>query len=267
MLATTHELVDGKRLRASQLGDGPPLLLLHGYPDTLQIWSELAPRLAHRFRVTAFDWPGMGGSDAWDGELTPEDLARRVVRLLDHWQLDRATLVAHDIGGQAALAAAILAPERIASLVVMNTLAFPDEPTSLDIALLRRIGLNGLLLRHLPRSVFRRAVATSADRLPRALCDELWQQFARRDAREVIVRLCGAYQRALPDLAARYASIRVPTTILWAGRDHHFPLAHAHRLHSTIRGSRLTIIENANHWMAFERAEEVAAALTPWLAR
>lgn len=261
MLATTHELIDGNRLRVAHLGDGPPLVLLHGYPDTLQIWSALVPRLARRFHAIAFDWPGLGESDPWIGGVSPDDLAGRVVRLLDRWQLERATLVAHDIGGQAALAAAIAAPERIASLVVMNTLAFPDERTSLEIALLRRTGLNALFLRHFPRSVFRRAVATSAGKLPRALRDDLWRHFARRDARDVIVRLCAAYERALPALAARYASIRVPTTILWASRDHHFPPAHGRRLQRTIAGSRLAILDNANHWMALERAEEIAAAI------
>src|SRR5262245_59890704 len=61
MLATTFETDEaGHRLRLARLGSGPPLILLHGYPDNLQIWCELAPRLADRFTVIAFDWPGMG---------------------------------------------------------------------------------------------------------------------------------------------------------------------------------------------------------------
>jgi pimeloyl-ACP methyl ester carboxylesterase len=67
MLVISHEIIDGKRLRTAHLGHGPPLLLLHGYPDTLQIWSNLAPLLAARFHVIAFDWPGMGESEAWNG--------------------------------------------------------------------------------------------------------------------------------------------------------------------------------------------------------
>ena len=106
MLTERYDVVDGKRVRMARLGSGPPLVLLHGYPDTLQIWSALAPLLAPRFDVIAFDWPGIGGSDAWSGGATPFDLARRVVRLLDHWQLDRATVAGHDMGGQAALATA-----------------------------------------------------------------------------------------------------------------------------------------------------------------
>src|SRR5207244_901184 len=61
MLPTTFETVaGGRRLRVARLGSGPPLLLLHGYPDNLQVWCELAPRLAESFEVIALDWPGMG---------------------------------------------------------------------------------------------------------------------------------------------------------------------------------------------------------------
>ena len=53
--------------RVARVGTGPPLILLHGYPDNLQIWCDLVPRLAGVRQVIAFDWPGMGRSDNWPG--------------------------------------------------------------------------------------------------------------------------------------------------------------------------------------------------------
>src|SRR5262245_53713529 len=68
MLATALEvLANGKRLRTARLGSGAPLVLLHGYPDNLQLFSRLAPALAAGCDVRAFDWPGMGASDEWPG--------------------------------------------------------------------------------------------------------------------------------------------------------------------------------------------------------
>ena len=58
MLATTIETHGGRELRVARSGSGRPVILLHGYPDNLQVWSELAPRLAERCEVIAFDWPG-----------------------------------------------------------------------------------------------------------------------------------------------------------------------------------------------------------------
>ena len=86
----TFETVPGRQaVRVARLGYGPPVVLLHGYPDNLQIWCELAPRLADRFGVIAFDWPGMGDSDAWPGGRYPIHMADRLRVLLDAWGISR----------------------------------------------------------------------------------------------------------------------------------------------------------------------------------
>ncbi|HXH41774.1 MAG TPA: alpha/beta hydrolase [Thermoanaerobaculia bacterium] len=261
MLTEAYDVVEDKRVRMARVGSGPPLLLLHGYPDTLQIWSALAPLLATRFDVIAFDWPGTGGSGAWSGGATPFDLARRVVRLLDHWQLPRATLVAHDMGGQAALALAATKPSRIDRIVVMNSLVIPSYATSWEIDLLRRFRINRLLLRHFPRLVFHRALSTSVAGLPAALRADLWSRFRPRPARDFIVRMCAGYEGTLAKLETLYDQMRVPVHIVWGEQDHHFPLAQGQRLHERIPGSTLDVIPGGGHWMVWDRAEEVAEVI------
>src|SRR5207244_5403448 len=201
MLATMFQtLPGGKRLRLARLGSGPPLVLLHGYPDNLQIWCELAPRLADRFEVIAFDWPGMGYSDAWPGGTTPAHMADRLRTLLDAWGVGRAGVVGLDMGGQPALAFAARHPERTLGLVVMNSLVFGDEATSWEIRVLRRFGWNRFVLRRLPWLVFRRAERTFLPRgvaLPPGLRADLWDGFRRPEVRAFISRLCAGYQGTL----------------------------------------------------------------------
>ena len=96
--ATFESMEGGRRLRVARLGSGPPLVLLHGYPDNLQIWSAVAPSLADRFEVIAFDWPGMGYSDAWPGGASPFQMANRLLALLDRWGIRRATLAGDGSG-------------------------------------------------------------------------------------------------------------------------------------------------------------------------
>lgn len=258
MLQTAYDTVEGKRVRLARLGHGPPLLLLHGYPDTLQVWSALAPLLAETHSVIAFDWPGTGDSEAWSGGASPIDLARRLVRLLDAWGIDRAVVVGHDMGGQPALAAAAMEPSRIARVVVMNSLVIWNERTSWEIDLLRRFRINRFLLRHAPRLVFERAVRTSVSDLPDDVRSELWHHFAKRERREFIIRMCAGYEGTLPRLSDMYEQITVPVRIVWGSRDRHFPLAHGERLHALVPGSELCVIEDGGHWMAWDRAEEVA---------
>jgi pimeloyl-ACP methyl ester carboxylesterase len=269
MLETTVETTaEGRRVRVARLGKGPPLVLLHGYPDNLQIWSALAPLLAARFEVIAFDWPGMGDSDPWPGGATPAHMADRALALLERWGRQRVSLVGLDMGGQPALSLAARHPERVDRLVVMNSLVLPDEETSWEIRVLRRYGWNRFVLRRLGGVVFRRAERTflpRGERLPRDLRDELWRCFRRPEVRAYVAKMCAGYQGTLPALAAQYGQVSCPTLVLWGERDRHFPPAHARRLHESIAGSRLSIVPDGEHWMAWHAAEQVAAEIDGFL--
>jgi pimeloyl-ACP methyl ester carboxylesterase len=261
MLATTSETHGGRQLRVARMGSGPPVILLHGYPDNLQVWSELLPRLATRFEVIAFDWPGLGYSEAWTGGATPFDFARRLRTLMDDWSMERAAIIGHDMGGQPALAFAVEYASRTSQIVVMNSLVIWDEKTSWEIALLRKFGWNRVLLERLPRAVFFRAIRTF---LPRGykfsaeLRSDLWKSFERPEVRKFVVRMCAGYQGTLPRLKQLYPAIRTPSLFLWAERDKHFPVAHAKQLAGMVPGAKLEEIPHAGHWMALNLAEEVS---------
>lgn len=268
MLATKIETHAGKKLRVARLGTGAPLILLHGYPDNLQIWSQLAPPLATNFDVIAFDWPGMGRSEAWSGGATPFDIARRLLALMDAWGIDRAAIVGHDMGGQPALALAAGHPERVSHLVVMNSLVIWDERTSWEIDLLRRFGWNRILLERLPRAVYRRALRTFLPRgykLSDELQRDLWDSFQKPDVRRFVVRMCAGYQGTLKKLAEVYPKIETPSLFLWAGQDKHFPVAHARKLAMLVPGAQLEEIPGAQHWMALYLAADVASRILKFL--
>lgn len=265
MLESNFEILeDGRRLRVARVGSGPPLVLLHGYPDNLQIWSELAPKLADRFEVIAFDWPGMGYSDAWPGGASPFQMANRLLSLLDRWGIEKATVAGIDMGGQPALVFAAQHPERTSALAVMNSLVLWDEVTSWEIALLRKFQLNRLIIRRFPRLVFNRAERTflpPGTSLSHELRSDLWEAFNRTEVRKFISRMCAGYQGTLPRLPEFYSRINCPTLILWGENDKHFPPAHAERLHRAISGSQLSIVPDGEHWMVWYLAQKVATAL------
>lgn len=270
MLATTLEQVQaGKSLRVARLGKGPALVLLHGYPDNLQIWMELAPRLADCVEVIAFDWPGMGYSDSWPGGTTPFHMAERLKIILDYFELKQANIAGMDMGGQPALAFAAKYPDRIQNLIVMNSLVLWDETTSWEIQLLRKYGWNRTILNRLPRLVFNRAERTFLPRgvkLIPELRSDLWESFRQPAVRSFISRLCSGYQGTLQRLAAEYPRVTCPTLALWGERDKHFPLAHGDRLRAAIPGSTLQVISNGEHWMALHLADEVARSIRRFLS-
>jgi pimeloyl-ACP methyl ester carboxylesterase len=270
LLDTTVEAYPAGQLRISRLGQGEAVVLLHGYPDNLHVFSELVPLLAADKQVVAFDWPGLGDSDEWPGGATPVVLAKRLLTLLDAWGLAKVHLVGQDMGGQPALVFAAAYPERVHSLVIMNSLVSGDEATSWEIKWLRRFGVNKLLLRHLPRLVYGRALHTFLPfgwpGLSAEVRREQWRTFRRPAVREFVVRMCAGYEAQLPRLPERYRRVQCPTLILWGERDKHFPPSQAHFLATQIPHAEVTILPSATHWMVLAQAAEVAARIQSFYA-
>jgi len=270
LLDTTLEAHPAGQLRVARLGQGEAIVLLHGYPDNLHVFSELAPLLAADKQVIAFDWPGLGDSDEWPGGATPVVLAKRLLTLLDTWGLAKVHLVGQDMGGQPALVFAAAYPERVQSLVIMNSLVSGDEATSWEIKWLRRFGVNKMLLRHLPQLVYWRALHTFLPFVWPGLSAELrreqWRTFRRPAVREFVVRMCAGYEAQLPRLPERYRQVQCPTLILWGEKDKHFPPSQAHFLATQIPHAEVAILPGATHWMVLARAAEVAVRLRAFYA-
>lgn len=269
MVPTSFSILeDGKRVRIARKGSGPPLIFLHGYPENLHIWDGVIDALSTEFECLAFDWPGLGDSDEWPGGTTPAHLAGRLLKLLNHWKIAKATIIGMDMGGQPAMVFAAKYPERAAGLVVLNSLVLGDVKTSWEIALLRKYGFNRFILRHFPRLVFWRAEHTflrAGARLPPDLRAEFWRCFRRAEVREFLVRMCAGYQGTLARLPDYYATIAAPALILWGENDVHFPLVQGQRLHTLIPKSQLKIIPAAGHWMAWQSAIVIAQHMRPFL--
>src|SRR5947209_6165719 len=113
-------LAGGVRLHVAEAGSGPPLVLLHGWPQHWWCWRHLIPSLAGANRVLAPDLRGWGWSDAPPGAYEKETFAADIVALLDAEGLDRVRLIAHDWGGFASFLLALRHPERVERMVVLD---------------------------------------------------------------------------------------------------------------------------------------------------
>ncbi len=174
------------------------------------------------------------------------------------------------MGGQPALVAAAEFPQRVCSVVVMNSLVIGDEPTSWEIRVLRDHGWNLRILRMLPRLVFwraRRTFLTRGERIPREILADFWEYFSRRPVRDSIVRMCAGYQGQLKRLPDYYRQIGCAVLALWGRQDPHFPPSQAEALVSLLSRGEKRVLESAGHWMMLSRAPEVAAELEIFWAR
>lgn len=114
--------VNGQTIAYSRAGDGPPVLLLHGFPQTRAMWRGLAPALARRFTVIAADLRGYGDSSKPEGveSYSFRNMAADQVALMRALGFDRFHLVGHDRGARTAHRLALDAPAAVASLTLMD---------------------------------------------------------------------------------------------------------------------------------------------------
>lgn len=106
-----------------EAGDGEPVLLLHGYPQSASCWRHQIPALAAHHRVIAPDWPCFGRSDPADSPATYDAEVERIDRLADSFGLNQFNLVAHDYGGFLGLGYVLRHPDRVMRLALLNTRA------------------------------------------------------------------------------------------------------------------------------------------------
>ena len=249
--------------------DDPPLVFVHGYPDNLQIWSRLIGELDIDRRLVAFDWPGLGHSESFTGGATPFHLGRHFLAVIDSLELEQVVPVGFDMGAHAVVAATARQPERVHQLVLTNFLADGSVRTSWDIAVMRRLGLNRLVLRYGARVVFERAQRTfleSTGSLTAEVRNDMWRAFRRPEVRTHLRRMCVGYQAALPRVSGLYPDIEAETLVLWADSDPHFPLAQAQAVANGLPNVELQVLHGASHWMMFERAPEFARAIESFLS-
>jgi pimeloyl-ACP methyl ester carboxylesterase len=133
-----HDHVDlpDVRVHVALAGSGPPVVLLHGWPQNWWTWRHVIPLLAGDYRLICPDLRGHGWSSAPSGGYDKEQFATDLLGVLDAMELDRVGLVGHDWGGFASFLACLRAPERFRALVVGNIVhpwqhAVPFAPSTL----------------------------------------------------------------------------------------------------------------------------------------
>jgi 3-oxoadipate enol-lactonase/4-carboxymuconolactone decarboxylase len=242
-----HAVVEGPPASA----DSAPILMLHSIGTNLHVFDPQAAALARDHRVIRMDLRGHGLSGVTAGPVTMSRHAQDALALLDALGVQRAHVVGLSIGGRIAQQMAAEAPERVASLVLMDTAAEfpPPEAWQQRIEIATAQGMAGLVDMVIPRWVVDASLA-SAQGLRRMLLATDPQGYAAsaaalRDARAA-------------EIAGRIACA---TTVIVGERDIATPPAMAEALRNMIPGAELVTIPEAAHIPTLERAEAVNAAL------
>lgn len=274
--------VSEARVAYVDVGDGAPVVLLHGSPFSSFIWRRIVAVLSSRFRCVAPDLLGLGDTETpLDADWTLPAQEQAVLGLLDELGLDQVALVGHDQGGAIAQLIAAHHPERLTALVLADAEAYDNWPSADELPYLRatQFPLLGRLVlwswSHRP--LLRRALDRGgAVHDPDVLTDELVDGYIAAGLadphRRAKTRRFLAAQLDPANQAHTQASVKglngfeKPTLILWGEDDVHFPPAWGERLRSDIPGCvRLEVLPGTGHLLMEERPTEVAALIGDFL--
>ncbi len=125
MLDLPHRArIEGDEVRWGRIGQGPPLVAIHGTPFSAQVWRRIVPQFADRRTVYYFDLVGYGLSEMRDGQDVSLAVQNRALAaLFGEWGLDRPDVLAHDFGGATALRGYFLNGLRYRSLTIFDAVA------------------------------------------------------------------------------------------------------------------------------------------------
>jgi pimeloyl-ACP methyl ester carboxylesterase len=219
------------RLHVSELGQGDPVVLLHGWPEHAGCWRYVAPRLAERYRVICPDLRGFGASDTPGSGYDSSTFAADTSSLLDALGIERVRLLGHDWGGFAGFLLALREPRRITAFVACNTPLPWVQMTPRVAAQLWRTWyafmlaspLGGAVLGRRP-GLIARGMARGAEGISREEA-ELYARSLRDPARTRATQLLyRAYLRSLVQVTggggdARDRRLTVPTRLLMGADD------------------------------------------------
>jgi 3-oxoadipate enol-lactonase/4-carboxymuconolactone decarboxylase len=249
-----HATVDGPP-GAETLG--PPVLLLHSIGTSLHVFDPQVPELARHHRVIRMDLRGHGMSGVTDGPYSMEMHARDALALLDALGARTAHVVGLSIGGRIALELAAIAPERVASLVLMDTaLEFPPpEAWQERIDAVMEHGSGVLADVVMPRWVVDPSLPSSKG---------LRQMLERTDRRGYAGSAAALRDARAAPLQGRIAC---PTTVVVGDRDVATPVEMAREVQAMIPGSELVVLREAAHLPTLEQPAQSTAAILGHLRR
>lgn len=264
--------VNGMRIFYREDGAGEPILLLHGVPTSSYLWRKLMPRLARFGRAVAPDHYGFGRSDKpADADYSVPGYVRYLEGFTTALGLDRLHLIVHDFGGPFGLGFAIKHPQRIRSLVIMNTIFYPDYEWHRLAKIWRTPGDGERWMAGWTRERFRDGRLKTMVHPENLTPDDLeahYEPIADPAMRAAILRL---YRNTTPsehpEWEEGFRRLKVSALIIWGRQDPYIPVETAERFHRDLEGSSLVLLDDAGHLVPEDKPEEVGQLIESFYAR
>ena len=266
------------RLHAVIGGDGPPLLLVHGWPETWYAWRRVMPALARDFAVVAVDQRGIGLSDKPAGGYDTGTQARDLIALMDALGHERFAVVGHDTGFAISYALAADHPDRVQRVALLEIPGSPGTVTAPPLFLpgplndrLWHLGFNRIQTLNEQLVTGREDVfyRWEFDAAAKPLPDEAIDYYVRTLSNPDSLRASFGWYRALDatiaqDQERKNRPLTMP--VMAIGGERSFGEHVGDAVRAVAPDTHSVTIPDTGHFLAEESPDELLAALTPFLA-
>ena len=237
-------------------GDGPAVLLSHGILMDHSMFDKQVAALSYEYRVITWDERGHGAT-VTPGPFTYWDSARDALGLLDHFGVRSAVLGGHSQGGFLSLRAALLEPDRVRGLILIDTQAGLEDPANAE----SYEQLHHIWMDQGPAPV---QEIVSAIILGPGSWDDWYAKWAAADREQFSLAFRTLMER--DDLTSRLGEISCPALVIHGSADAAIPMAKAEALRAGLGGrSSLTVVEDGTHASNVSHPDAVSAAMLNFL--
>ena len=250
--STRKIVISGIEIRERVVGQGSPVLLVHGWGGHIDLLRPLVSRLGrYGYRLYMFDLPGFGESAAPEKPLSIFDYARFCSDYLDHHKLSQVDYFGHSLGGRIGLALGSDYSHRIRKMVLSNSAGIKIQPP-----LHSRFRLQ--LYKSVRSSLERMGAGPAAARLGQLYSQRYGSadfQQASRVMRQTLVKIVNQ------DLLEHAARAPVPTLLVWGDQDQETPLWMGRKLEAAMPDAALIVYEGGGHYAYLDFPERTASIM------
>lgn len=258
--------VDGVHVHYRDVGQGPAVVLIHGYSASIELWRPVQDALAAHHRVIAIDLKGFGWTSRPPGDYSPGAQARLVWGVLDQLGVDDVAVVGHSWGSSVALAMTLDQPARVRRVALYAAYVFEAQvPSFLRWARLDGFGEALFAMYYRERIEDRVGLAYHDQRfVTQARVEHVEQELRRPGA--VAAALAAARGQRFVGQERRYREIRQPALLLWGDDDLVTPVRFGQQLARVLPGAELVVYPACGHIPMVEAYASTTRDLARFLA-
>lgn len=262
-------IIEGNTVRWGTIGNGPPLVAIHGTPFSSQVWRRIVPQFADLRTIHYFDLVGYGLSEMREGQDVSLAVQNRVLAaLFAEWGLARPDILAHDFGGATALRGYYLNGLRYASLTIFDAVALAPWGSPLVQHVRKHETAFSGMPDYMHQALLRAYLQTAA---VNPLSDEALDIYSAPWLGPVgqaafYRQISQMDQHFTDEVEKQYDRMDCPVTVLWGEQDEWIPYEKGKLLAELISDRDVVPIPGAGHLVQEDRAEVIVAAVLKQIA-